>query len=95
MSSDDHSGYPVDDDLIDDAAPACTALVPVAEPAQWSRIRPLPRPDAIFLTQLIATSEIAPQTTSLRRATAFDANAAYTANQHRFAGAGLGPRQVA
>lgn len=62
----------------------CVALVPLVEMAQWSHSRPLPQPNSIFVTQLIATVEQDPQTS--RRATAFDANAAYTANRQQRAG---------
>jgi hypothetical protein len=77
-----------------DFQPAGMALVPMVEPARWSYARPLPRPDSIFLTHLIATREQAPQTCTLRRASASDANAAYTANRLRVSGAGLRARQT-
>jgi hypothetical protein len=85
-----------DDGVTAEANPPCLALVPVIETAHWADrpIRPLPRPDAIFVTHLIATVEQAPQTRSLRRATASDANAAYTANRQPTAGAGLRARQT-
>jgi hypothetical protein len=54
----------------------------------------LPRPNSIFVTHLIATVEQAPQTRSLRRATASDANAAYIASRQRIAGAGFRARQT-
>jgi len=82
----------LNDDVPVDAKPACVALVPFVETAQWSHSRPLPRPNSIFVTQLIATVEQDPQT--LRRATAFDANAAYTANRLQAAGAGSRARQI-
>jgi hypothetical protein len=94
MISDDSERL-LDDGITLDAEPACTALVPLARTAQWSRIRPLPRPDSIFLSHLIADSEQAPQTGILRQASVSNANAAYTANWHRVAGTGLRPRQVA
>jgi hypothetical protein len=75
-----------------DAKPACVALVPFVQPAQWSHRRPLPLPSSIFVTQLIATGGEEPQASS--SATAFDANAAYTANRHRLTGAGMRPRQT-
>ena len=86
-----------DDGVIAEPNPPCVALVPVTETAHWAKspIRPLPRPDAIFVTHLIATVEQAPQTRSLRRATASDANAAYTANRQRVSGAGVKARQIA
>jgi hypothetical protein len=85
MPGDDRPEPTEDDGLLAEARPACVALVPVVQAAQWSRIpsRELPRPNSTFLTHLIATAEQVPQTRSLRRATAFDAQAAYHENQHR------------
>ena len=87
----------IDDDVAMDAKvddkPACVALVPLVQTAQWSHRRPLPLPSSIFVTQLIATGGEEPQASS--PATAFDANAAYTANRHRLTGAGMRPRQTA
>lgn len=87
----------IDDTLVEDAKvdakPACVALVPLVQTAQWSHRRPLPLPSSIFVTQLIATGGEEPQASS--SATAFDANAAYTANRHRLTGAGIRPRQTA
>ena len=87
----------IDDTLVEDAKvdakPACVALVPLVQTAQWSHRRPLPLPSSIFVTQLIATGGEEPQASS--SATAFDANAAYTANRHRLTGAGMRPRQTA
>jgi hypothetical protein len=75
---------------------SCVALVPVTETAHWSHpVRPLPRPNSNFVTQLIATVEQAPQTRNLRRATASDAQAAYTSSRQRVTGAGLKARQTA
>ena len=82
----------IDDDVVVDARPACVALVPWVQTAQWSHRRPLPLPSSIFVTQLIATGGEEPQVSS--SATAFDANAAYTANRHRLTGAGMRPRQT-
>jgi hypothetical protein len=87
----------IDDDLAADAKvdarPACVALVPLVQTAQWSHRRPLPLPSSIFVTQLIATGGEEPQDSL--SAIAFDANAAYTANQHRLTGAGMRARQTA
>jgi hypothetical protein len=87
---------PADADFLDTGAaqPASMALVQTVEAARWSHVRPLPRPDSIFLTHLIATREQAPQTCSLRRASVSDANAAYTANRQRIIGSGLRARQI-
>ncbi len=85
-----------EDGVTAEANPECVALVPVTETARWSHpVRPLPRPNSNFVTQLIATVEQAPQTRSLRRATASDAQAAYTSSSHRVVGAGLKARQTA
>jgi hypothetical protein len=84
-----------EDGVTAEANPPCMALVPLTEKARWSHpIHPLPRPDSNFVTQLIATLEQAPQTRTLRRATASDARAAYTANRHSTAAAGLKARQI-
>ena len=85
----------VEDGVILDEKPACVALVPVASPAQWSPNhgqRSLP--SSIFVTQLIATAEHAPQTRGLRRATAADAQTAYRATQKPIQGTGSRTRQI-
>jgi hypothetical protein len=86
----------IDDIVVQDAKvdtkPACVALVPLVQTAQWSHRRPLPLPSSIFVTQLIATGGEEPQASL--SATAFDANAAYTANRHRLTGVGIRPRQT-
>lgn len=77
----------------DAASPACTALVPVAEPVRWSNR--LPRrslPDPNFVTQLIATSEHFPQARSLRRTDVTDALQAYRITPAAFS-TGLRTRQ--
>lgn len=92
------SGRPeqtVDDGVVADARPACVALVPVAQPTEWTRTanQQCSRPASTFVAQLLATAEHAPQTRALRRATAADAQTAYSAR--RQAGvAGIRTRQV-
>jgi hypothetical protein len=93
MMDSDQADQMTDDSVAEDASPACTALVPVVPTAQWSRSRPHPRPNSIFVTHLIATAEQAPQTRGLRRASASDASAAYTANRHPVR-TGLRERQI-
>jgi hypothetical protein len=67
----------------------------MVQSAQWSGAHiPLPRPDPIFVTHLIATAEQVPQTRSLRRGTPADAQTAYSANRHHTLGAGIRTRQV-
>jgi hypothetical protein len=78
----------------EEVRPACTALVPLAEPVRRSNA--LPRrslPDPTFVTQLIATSEHYPQARSLRRASLNDALLAYRPVE-KMAGAGLRTRQT-
>jgi hypothetical protein len=79
MLSTDRPEHAPDDGVFEDAKPACVALVPVAQEAQWSRpqVRRAP-PDPTFVAQLIATAEQIPQTRSLRRAATADALSAYS-----------------
>jgi hypothetical protein len=74
-----------DDSALEDARPACVALVPVVPAVHRSRVPDRQMSRADFVTQLIATAEHAPQTRGLRRATPADAQAAYRARQVRAA----------
>jgi hypothetical protein len=82
-----------------EARPACVALVPVVA----ARRRPVPtahglaRPNAYFVTHLIAMAEHSPQTRMLRRAAPEHAQAAYrsVANQNQPPTSGVRMRQVA
>jgi hypothetical protein len=96
MSSNDRPEQTIEDSVVADAKPACVALVPVTTSAQWSQTTgPQPaRPNSIFVTHLIATATQVPQTRSVRRATAADAQTAYRANRHQVAGAGIRTRQI-
>jgi hypothetical protein len=93
MSSTDRPEPEVDDGV--ETKPPCVALVPVIPSAQWSHGpgRRWP-PNSIFITQLIATAEPAPQTRGLRRATLVDAQSAYNARQSLARGAGSRTRQI-
>jgi hypothetical protein len=95
MLSTDGREQAADDGVVADAKPASVALVPTVQSAQWSQAgRPLPRPNSIFVTHLIATAEQLPQTRGLRRATPADAQTAYRAHQHPVRGAGIRTRQT-
>ncbi len=85
-----------EDGVLPDAKPPCVALVPMSEPAPWTRAFPRWRsqPDSIFVTHLIATAEQVPQARNLRRATPADAQTAYRANQRPIPRAGIRTRQV-
>jgi len=95
MSNDDQAQQTADNGAAADAKPACVALVPLVETAQWSgpSRQPAP-PSAIFVAHLIATKEQTPQTCALRRASPSDADSAYKANQHRVESAGIRARQI-
>jgi hypothetical protein len=79
--------------------PACVALVPVVVAPR--RLQPtahgLIRPDASFVTHLIAMAELSPQTRILRRAEPEHVQAAYrsVANQNLPLPPGVRMRQVA
>ena len=85
MSGSVRPGQEVEDGVFAEAA--CVALVPVAQPTEWARTANLPssHPASTFVAQLLATADHAPQTRSLRRATAADARTAYIAQGARVA----------
>ena len=72
------------------------ALVPVAQPTEWTgrAHQPSSRPASTFVAQLLATAEQAPQTRGLRRGSAADAQTAYSANQQQARVAGIRTRQI-
>jgi hypothetical protein len=96
MSDSDRPAPLADDGVVFDATPACTALVPVTQPAPWSAAfsQSLSRPDSPFVAHLIATAEQVPQTRNLRRATPADAQTAYSASRHPARGAGVRTQQI-
>jgi hypothetical protein len=95
MSSDDRPEQVANDNAAAEAKSTCVALVPVVQATEWSQTHQRQaRPNSIFVTQLIATAEQAPQTSGLHRATAFDALTAYRATQHWTGGAGMRARQT-
>ena len=83
-----------EDGVFEDAAPRCVALVPVVASTEWARPASQPRSSSIFVTHLIATAEHVPQTRGLRRATAADAQNAYSARQPQGPRAGIRTRQI-
>jgi hypothetical protein len=94
MLGTDRSDDVLDGDFAEGDAPACVALVPVTQAVHWAPKRAPARPDASFVTQLIATAEQAPQTRTLRRGSLADAQTAYGAGQTRRHGVGFRTRQV-
>jgi hypothetical protein len=73
----DRSEQVLDGEVLTGAGPASVELVPVTVSGHWLPKQPLNRPDAGFVTHLIATAEQAPQTRILRRASPADAQIAY------------------
>jgi hypothetical protein len=84
----------LDGEVLDAAAPACVALVPVTQSVHWSPKTAMAPPDPTFVTHLMATADQAPQTRSLRRASLADAQTAYGASQARRYGVGFRTRQI-
>ena len=85
----------VEDGVFEDVESPCVALVPVTPTAYHAPRLAVTRPDASFVTQLIATAEQLPQTRQLRRAAPTDALSAYRAFEHRIKEARVSTRQVA
>jgi hypothetical protein len=95
MSSIDRPEPAVEDGVVLEAKPACVALVPVIPSAQWSKSSGRQwSPNSIFVTQLIATADAAPQARCFRRATLADARTAYGASQSQVCRAGSRTRQT-
>lgn len=80
MFDTDRSEDILDGEVLNADAPACVALVPVAQTVHWVRKSTMARPDPSFLAHLIATADQAPQTRSLRRSSIEDAQTAYGAH---------------
>ncbi|MGQ0686499.1 hypothetical protein [Bradyrhizobium sp.] len=76
MTGTGHPEVIIDAEFVDIPNPS-VALVPLSAQPGVRPIAPVSRPDASFLTQLIATAEHVPQTCSLRRGSCADAQAAY------------------
>jgi hypothetical protein len=67
----------IDAEVVADTPSTSVELVPLSARPDVRPAGPLSRPDASFVTQLIATAEQAPQTRNLRRGSYADAQAAY------------------
>jgi hypothetical protein len=64
-------------EVLTGATAASVELVPVTEPLHYVSKQSPPRPDAGFVTQLIATAALEPQTRPMQRGTPADARMAY------------------
>jgi hypothetical protein len=76
MTGKEHPEEIIDAEFVDIPATS-VELVPLSARPDVDCKIPLNRPDASFVTQLIATAEQAPQTRSLRRGSNADAQTAY------------------
>jgi len=94
MFDTDRSEDVVDGEVLDAGAPACVALVPVAQTVHWARKSTMARPDPTFLTQLIATADEAPQSHGVWRASIEDAQTAYGAHPRERRSVARRTRQV-
>jgi hypothetical protein len=87
-------GKALDGEVMTSNASASVDLVPITPTARSAPKRPLTRPDAGFVTQLIATATLAPQTRILRRGTLADAREAYAARPQERRGVARRTRQI-
>ena len=94
MLGTDRSEDILDGEILDADAAACVELVPVTRTVHWLPRSATARPDATFLTHLIATADQVPQTRNLRRGSLEDAQTAYGASQTRRYGIGFRTRQI-
>lgn len=89
----DRSEEILDGEFVDADESPCMELVPVAQSVHWAPKRAMPRQDPSFVAQLMATTDQAPQTLSLRQASLADAQTAYGASQAARYGTGFRTRQ--
>lgn len=76
----------IEDGVFEDVGAPCVAVVPVTPTVYEAPKLALPRPNASFVAQLIATAEQLPQTRNLRRADPADALSAYSVRQRKLQG---------
>ena len=77
----------VEDGVFEDVETPCVSLVAVTPAVYEAPKLALPRPNANYVAQLIATAEQLPQTRNLRRAEPSDALSAYSRKLGREAAA--------
>ena|ERR1700756_868651 len=76
----------IEDGVFEDVETPCVAVVAVTPTVYEASKLALPRPNANYVAQLIATAEQLPQTRNLRRAEPADALSAYSARQRKLQG---------
>jgi hypothetical protein len=84
----------IEDGVFEDVSSPCVALVPATPTVYRAAKFAVTRPNANFVTQLIATAEHLPQTRELRRAAPPEALSAYSVHLHRTGNAGLRTRHT-
>jgi hypothetical protein len=84
----------IEDGVFEDVGSSCAALVPATSTVYRATKFAVTRPNANFVTQLIATAEHLPQTRELRRAAPTEALSAYSVRLQRIGDAGLHTRQT-
>lgn len=82
----------IEDGVFEDVETPCVAVVPVTPTVYEVPKLALPRPNASFVAQLIATAEQLPQTRNLRRAERADALSAYSVRQRKLQGDAVAPK---
>ena len=85
----------IEDGVFEEIEAQGAALVPVTQTTSHSPRLVVVRPNASFVTQLIATAEQLPQTRPLRRAAPADVLSAYRSSENRIRDARVSTRQVA
>jgi hypothetical protein len=84
----------IEDGVFEDVGSPCVALVPATPTVCRAAKFALTRPNANFVTELIATAEHLPQTRELCRAAPTEAVSAYSVHLHRVDDAGLHTQQT-
>jgi hypothetical protein len=81
-------------EVLTGAPAASVELVPMTESLHYVSKQPPPQPDAGFVTQLIATAALEPQTRPQQGGTAADARMAYGARPQERRGVARRTRQI-
>ena len=84
----------IEDGVFEDVEAPCAALVPVTPTVYRAARLAVTRPDAGFVTHLIATAEHVEQTRELRRATPADVLSAYRSFEESIRGTRASTRQT-
>jgi hypothetical protein len=84
----------VEDGVFEEVEAPCAALVPVSPSVYRATSFAIARPDASFVTHLIATAERQPQTRELHRAAAAEVLSAYRSFEKSIRGARVSTRQT-